>query len=118
MTCTIIKNLIGKPEGNSLGDLELLSNISSMCSEIEVFSLQYLHDNINTHTNVVKAVCNLIGRIVKVSWLKDLRQRELFDKLNLLFDDQFFMQKMKLEILLETVIQINQFLPGMPSFFS
>ena len=111
-----MKNLIGKPEGNSLGDLETLSNGSNCSLDIEVFSLQYLHSNINTYTNVVKAMCNLIGRIVKVLWLKDLRQREFFDKLNLLFDDQFFMQKMKLEILLETVVQMNQFLPGMSSF--
>lgn len=79
---------------------------------VELFCLVYLQSKYNTHTSVVQCLCNVIGRIVKVSFLKDLRQRKFLDQLNSFFDDHFFMQKMKLEILLETVTQVNQFIPG------
>lgn len=76
-----------------------------------MFILRYLHDHINTYSEVVKSLCNLVGRIVKVCWLKDLRQRGFLDQLHSIFDNTFFMQKMKLEILIETVVQMNDYDP-------
>ena len=112
MTATTMKNLIGKPQSNHLGDLEEISKFRIDSLLLEIFSLYYLQKNPNTHTNVVNSICTLIGRIVKMCWLKDLRQRNLLKQLNTMFDDSFFMQKVKMELLLEIVTQMNQFLPG------
>lgn len=112
MTATSMKNLIGKPEDNVIGNFEDLSSIFVVCICVEVFILRYLHDNPNTHTNVISSLCSCIGRIVKMTWLKDLRQRSLLEQLETFFDDSFFMQKVKFEILTEIVIQMNQYIPG------
>lgn len=112
MAATSMKNLIGKPEDNVIGNFEDLSSIFVICICIEVFILRYLQNNPNTHTNVISSLCSCIGRIVKMTWLKDLRQRSLLEQLDTFFDDSFFMQKVKFEILTEIVVQMNQYIPG------
>ena len=79
----------------------------SFRSFLETFVFRYLLNHINTHSNVVHALCSVIGRIIKVSYLTDLRQRKLLSEMGEFFSGGLFYQKVGFEILTEVVIQIS-----------
>ena len=67
--------------------------------------------NPNSHSIVVNALCGVVGRIVKVTWLKDLRERKLLENMSCFFMSNHFCQKVGLDLLIEITTQMNQFIP-------
>lgn len=106
-----MKNSIKFPKGSSLGDLNAISRFSLFGSLVEMFIFRYLITHANTHSNVVHALCSVIGRIVKVSYLTDLRQRKLLSDMGEFFSGGLFCQRLGFEILTEVVVQISHFTP-------
>lgn len=102
-----MKNRIVSPKGGNLGDLNAISRFFQFRSFLETFVFRYLLNHINTHSNVVHALCSVIGRIIKVSYLTDLRQRKLLSEMGEFFSGGLFYQKVGFEILTEVVIQIS-----------
>lgn len=74
--------------------------------------------NPNTHSIVVNALCGVVGRIVKVTWLKDLRERKLLESMSCFFMANHFCQKVGLDLLIEITNQMNQFIPCAISLFA
>ena len=104
-----MKNMIVSPKGGNMGDLNAISRFLQLCSFVETFIFRYLLNHINTHSNVVHALCSVIGRIIKVSYLTDLCQRKLLSEMGEFFSGGLFYQKVGFEILTEVVVQISHF---------
>ena len=112
-----MKNSIVSPKGGNLGDLNNISRFLFLSSFLETFVFRYLLNHANTHSNVVHALCSVVGRIVKVSYLTDLRQRKLLSELGEFFSGNLFCQKLGFEILTEVVTQISHFSSCIVFFF-
>ena len=74
--------------------------------------------NSNTYSIAVNALCGVVGRIVKVTWLKDLRERKLLESMSCFFMANHFCQKVGLDLLIEITNQMNQFIPCAISLFA
>ena len=111
-TATALKNKIGRPEGETLGDLYALRSFIPVKSGLGNRILQYLMQHPNSHSNAQRAIYSVVARIVKITWLKDLHERQLLRDLEPFLSSTFFFQKIGLEILVETVSQFDQYIPG------
>ena len=77
-----------------------------------MFILKYLLAHPNTHSDVIHALSAVIGRIIKVTFLTDLQQRNLLSNMRDFFSGSLIYQKVGFEVLTEVVQQMSTFIPG------